>query len=61
MEWKELRELTVRGRVGSTKANERLFHGAFKGECEENGNGNIHFPSAIRALSAGVEKLMRAS
>lgn len=28
---------------------------------QENGNDNIHFPSAIRALSAGVEELMRVS
>ena len=27
---------------------------------EENGNDNIHFPSAVRALSAGVEELIRA-
>lgn len=27
---------------------------------EENGNDNIHFPSAIRALSAGVEEVIRA-
>lgn len=27
---------------------------------EENGNDNVHFPSAIRALSAGVEEVIRA-
>ena len=26
---------------------------------KEDGNDNIHFPSAIRALSAGVEEVMK--